>query len=281
MQNNDYDNQTRGNTGLLEKPLDQPPPPPSNFFVAPPAYKLPVRTSTIAPFMIALVIGLLMLIGLIAATILVLINLNVTTETETFDLGQPRAVEAKIDLGAGNLKISGGLAIPAQAIFHYNRPELKPLAYQVPGQNAQLVISQPSGSTSGFYRNDWEVRFQDGLPLNLQASVGAGDADLRLSGLDLTGLTVSNGAGNTQVDLSGPRTHNLNGVITSGAGNIILRLPAGAGVRVVINGLVSHINASNFQSQGNVYTNAAYGTAAVTLNLTVTSGAADITLEQK
>src|SRR5689334_8093820 len=118
MQNNDYDNQSRGNTGLLEKPLDQPPPPPSNFFVAPPAYKLPVRTSTIAPFMIALVIGLLMLIGLIAATILVLINLNVTTETETFDLGQPRAVEAKIDLGAGNLKISGGLAIPAQAIFH-------------------------------------------------------------------------------------------------------------------------------------------------------------------
>ena len=231
--------------------------------------------------MIALVIGLLMLIGLIAATILVLINLNVTTETQTFDLGRPGAVEAKIDLGAGNLKISGGLAIPAQAIFHYNRPELKPLAYQVPGQNAQLVISQPSGTTSGFYRNDWEVRFQDNLPLNLQATVGAGDADLKLSGLDLTGLVVSNGAGNTQVDLSGPRTHNLNGVITSGAGNIILQLPSGAGVRVVINGLANHVNASNFQVQGNIYTNAAYGTSSVTLNLTVTSGAGDITLEQK
>ena len=45
------------------------------------------------------------------------------------------------------------------------------------------------------FRNEWDLRLYDEVPMDLSVDMGAGTSDLQLAGLSLTGLDVSLGAG--------------------------------------------------------------------------------------
>lgn len=205
------------------------------------------------------------------------------TESQSVELGDADAVRVEIQFGAGELKVSGGAQDLLEASFTYNVAELKP---EVDFTDHRLVVRMPEGGTpvlegiSGF-RNEWDLRFNDSLPMDLRLAIGAGTSELRLAGLSLTGLHIDQGAGISTIDLSGDWGSDLDASIETGAGDVTVRLPGDVGVRVEVEAGPTAVSAPGFSQDGNVYTNAAYGSADVNLRLDIRAGIGVLTLLQE
>ena len=203
------------------------------------------------------------------------------TESQSVELGDARSVHVEINLGAGNLELTGGAKKLLEADFNYNVAKLKP---EVEYKNGTLIVQQPK--VNGLpdlrditdYRNEWGLRLYDNVPMDLNVDVGAGFSDLHLAGLSLTGLDITLGAGTYTLDLSGDWARDLNVTIDAGAAILTVRLPRGVGVRVNVESGPHTIDAIGLTQDGDVYTNAAYGVSALTMQIDIDAGIGQIYL---
>ncbi|HYA96899.1 MAG TPA: LiaF domain-containing protein, partial [Methylomirabilota bacterium] len=95
----------------------------------------------------------------------------------------------------------------------------------------------------------------------------------------LTRLEVNMGAGQLDLDLTGPRKENMTVVIHGGVGQARIRLPKDVGVRADAHGGIGSIDVSGLRHDGGEYVNDAYGKSPVTIDLNVQGGVGQITLE--
>jgi len=203
------------------------------------------------------------------------------TESQSVELGDAKSVRVEINLGAGSLEVSGGAEKLLEANFNYNVAKLKP---EVEYSGGTLVVRQPE--INGLpvlrditdYRNEWGLRLNDEVPMDLNVDVGGGTSNLQLAGLSLTGLEVNLGAGNYTVDLSGDWARNLDVTIDAGAAFLTVRLPRDVGVRVKVESGPHTIDATGLTKDGEFYTNAAYGVSDVTLQIDLQAGIGTINL---
>jgi hypothetical protein len=204
------------------------------------------------------------------------------SESQSVELGDANSVRVEITFGAGNLELTGGAKKLLEADFTYNVAKLKP---EVTYTNGTLVVRHPEvrglpdlrGITD--YRNEWGLRLNDEVPMDLVVNMGAGNGDLQLAGLLLTGLEVSLGAGTSTVDLSGDWERDLDVIVDSGAADITVRLPREVGARVTVESGPHTIETTGLTKDGDVYTNAAYGVSEVTLQVNVEAGIGQINLQ--
>jgi hypothetical protein len=206
------------------------------------------------------------------------------SESQSVERGDAKTVLVKINMGAGNLAVTAGTEQLLDADFNYNVAELKP---SVKYSGGTLVVEQPGaeglrlpdlqGITD--FRNEWDLRLNGDVPMDLRVDMGAGDSDLQVADLSLTGLDITLGAGRSTIDLSQDWASDLDVRIDSGAADLTVRLPRDVGVRVEIDRGPTVINAPNMTQDGNVYTNDAYGTSDVTLKINMQSGIGQINLE--
>jgi hypothetical protein len=117
------------------------------------------------------------------------------------------------------------------------------------------------------------------VPTDLVVKMGAGESNLDLDSLTLTGLDLEVGAGKTTVDLSGDYAQDFDASIEGGVGEATVLVPSKVGVRVRADGGLGKINAEGFQREGDAYVNDAYGDSEVTLNVDVQGGVGTINLE--
>lgn len=203
------------------------------------------------------------------------------TESETVEVGDAETVRVEIEMGAGDLEVTGGAQDLLEADFTYNVDRLEP---SVEYSDGELVVDQPGArgipfeGISGF-RNEWALRLKDGIPMDLSVTLGAGTSDLRLADLALTGLHFDQGAGTSTVDLTGDWASDLEAVIETGAADLTVRLPKDLGVRVEVSSGPTAVTAPGFSRDGTVYTNAAYGSADVNLRIAINAGIGVIKLE--
>lgn len=205
------------------------------------------------------------------------------SESQSVELGDAKAVRGEINFGAGDLEMTGGAEKLVEADFNYNVARLKP---EIKSTDGRFVIQQPGnegmpdvrGITD--FHNEWALRFNDAVPMDLSVNIGAGTSELQLSGLSLTGLDVSLGAGQSTIDLSGDWAHDLDVSIDAGATNLNVQLPSDVGVRVVVDRGPTVINAPGLAKNGNIYTNAAYGVSEVTMQIDLSTGIGWINLEE-
>jgi hypothetical protein len=203
------------------------------------------------------------------------------SESQTVELDDADAVRVKMLLGAGDLAVSGGSEKLLEADFTYNVAKMKP---EVKSTDGSLVISHPD--VRGYrtlqditeFRNEWDLRFNDDVPMNLSLDMGAGNSNLQLADLSLTGLDILLGAGKSTVDLSNDWAHDLEVTFDSGAADITVRLPKAIGVRVEVEAGPTVINAPGLMKKGNIYTNAAYSASDVTLQINIKAGIGAINL---
>jgi hypothetical protein len=205
------------------------------------------------------------------------------SESQSIELGDAESVRVDINFGAGDLKVTGGAEKLMEADFTYNVDELKP---EVKYADGMLVLWQPE--TEGLridlrsiqdFRNEWGLRLNDGVPMDLKLEMGAGTSDLQLAGLSLTGLDITLGASGSRIDLSGDWTRNLDVTIDAGAGDITVLLPRDVGARVEVDAGVGSIDAPGLTRDGNVYTNDAFGVSDVTLQIDIRAGIGSINLD--
>ena len=204
-------------------------------------------------------------------------------ETQSIDLQGAKTVNASIDLPAGTLKLSGGAAKLLDADFTFRESEGKPrLDYNVNGDHGDLSISgQEKHLHIGTTHNTWDLRFANGVPLDLNVTLGAGQSDLRLRDLDVTRLDVNIGAGELHLDLTGPRKANLDAEIQGGVGSASIFLPKDVGVKVHASGGIGAVSAHDLTRDGDDYVNAAYGKTPATIALEIQGGVGAIDLVQR
>jgi hypothetical protein len=204
-------------------------------------------------------------------------------ESRSVQPDNAEAVRAHLTVGAGELKVGGGADALMEADFSYNVADWKPqIDYEVSGEKGDLTVEQgrgDDGRLGGGARNEWDLRFNDDVPTDLVVEMGAGESDLDLDSLNLTGLDLQMGAGKTTVDLTGDYAQDFDARIQGGVGEATVLVPSEVGVRVRAEGGLGKINAEGFQREGEAYVNDAYGDSDVSLDVDVQGGVGSINLK--
>jgi hypothetical protein len=204
--------------------------------------------------------------------------------TEQVDIADATEIDASVDMAAGKLEVTGGAVGALDADFDFSRSAWRPeVEYGVAGGIGRLSVRTPQVpdfSMRGDLRYDWDLQLPSDVPLELSVNMGAGQADLDLTGTMLREIRVNLGAGDTTVDLSGAWDDDITGEINAGAGSLTLKVPADVGVRIVgyQDGLGSY-RANGFEQDGDALVNDAYETADVRFDLVLRRGLGDVTIE--
>lgn len=204
--------------------------------------------------------------------------------SESVTLQGATEVQARINMGAGQLDIGSADTDLMKADFGYSHPSWEPeVKYAVKGAKGDLSISTPEkiridfGSENTY---DWSLGFSPRVPLDLTVYMGAGEATLDLAELDIRTLQVDVGAGDTTIDLSGDRLHHLTGTIDCGVGALTLKVPENVGVRIVgYRDGVGRYQADGFMQAGDALVNPAYENADVKLDLVLRRGVGEVVIE--
>jgi hypothetical protein len=191
-------------------------------------------------------------------------------------------VLADVTMAAGNVEISDGAAALLEAEFVYNVSDWRPeIEYEVKENQGRLTVQQPVSTDIKLanVRYEWDLRFNDDVPLDLRVKHGAGDNDLDLRGLTLTNLDVVVGTGNVTLDLTGDWGRGFDARLRGGVGKATLRLPRDVGVRVRVQAGLGQLTALGLRRADGAYVNDAYGSSDVTLDIQIQGGVGAIDLE--
>ena len=204
------------------------------------------------------------------------------TESQTVALGGAQSVRVEMIMGGGALLVRGGADDLLEADFTYRHQSWKPqVEYSIAGREGSLTIRQsptlaivPSGSLPA----RWDVRLNNDVPISLSITLGGGGGDLELGDLNLSRLDIKFGGGGANISLDGDWEKDLEASISGGVGGVKLTLPRDVGVRVEAESGLGGVDARDFHKEGDVYTNDAYGSSDVTLNLRIEVGVGGVEL---
>jgi hypothetical protein len=229
---------------------------------------------------------------------------DLVTKTESVALGDADSVQVDVDMAAGELAIAGGASELMEADFAYNVAELEP---EVEYEGGNLAVRTPDVST-GFgslsdlddYRYEWDLRFDDDVPLEMSITMGAGTSHLELGSLSLTRLdidtgasmaevdlsdsatltrlTVEAGVGQVSVDLTGNWQNDLDATLSNGVGELDVRLPQSVCARVAVDTGLGEVTTQGLTQDGDDYVNDACGASEVTLRIDISGGVGTINL---
>jgi len=205
-------------------------------------------------------------------------------QSQAIELQGAKSVTASVDLPSGTLDVAGGAPRLLDAKLKYrDRDGVPQVNYTVGNGEGTLDINQdsPSHTHLAGSGNDWQLRFADTVPLNLDVNIGAGKGDLRLNGMDVSNLNIKLGAGQLNLDLAGPRKSDLHVDVQAGVGSGVIRLPKELGARVHASGGIGSVRANGMHEEGDDYVNDLVGKTPVTIYVTINGGVGHITLEQR
>jgi len=207
---------------------------------------------------------------------------EVRTESSSIDRGRAESVRAEIKMAAGELRVSGGAQKLLEAEFTYNARGWRPqIHYDETGFRGRLSVRQPPTAMvfqTGNVRNEWDLRLNNEVPLNLGVRLGAGESHLELAHLNLRSLDLEMGAGELVVDLRGNWEKDLDVRIRGGVGEVTIRLPRDVGVTAEARGGIGEIRVRGLEKRGGRYVNESYGDSKATMHLDIKGGIGQINL---
>jgi N-terminal domain of toast_rack, DUF2154 len=200
-------------------------------------------------------------------------------ETVSLDLGDAKAARVELRMGAGELKVSAGTPKLAEGKFTYNVAEWKPLVDHRAGATAELKISQPNSTGSfGNTVNDWDVKLNGDLPIEVTANLGAGEAHLELGRMNLNRVDVNIGAGEVEMDLRGEPKRSYDVQVKGGVGETVVYLPKDVGISATATKGIGAINTEGLEQRDGIWVNPDRVGAPVTVRLDVKGGIGEIRL---
>jgi hypothetical protein len=206
-------------------------------------------------------------------------------EAHQVETGGASSLRADIHMALGVLQLSGGSMDVIEAAFTYDQADWKPpvVAYDVDGlgQGNLVVEQKPTGRAAMRQGpNEWILRLNQNLPLDLNLRFGAGKAELKLVDMRLERLWVESGVGELILDLSGEWKQGMSAFIKAGIGDTTLILPQEVGVRIHSSVGLGSIRPYGLTWDGEAYSNALYSQSGVDLDITIQGGVGKIKFER-
>jgi hypothetical protein len=119
--------------------------------------------------------------------------------------GSSQPVDMSLKFGAGTLNIKPGSTVLVSGSATYNVSDFKPT---VTTDGASVSITQGNWKLNGIpdvtnLKNEWDLAL-GAAPVNLTIDAGAYQAEYELGGLELTNLTISDGAADVKLNFASP-----------------------------------------------------------------------------
>ena len=201
------------------------------------------------------------------------------TESQSIELPKAEIVHAELKMAAGELRLRGGAAKLMEGEFRYNVDKWKPeVRYEQTGFRGQLTVTQSGSGTTGNVVNEWTIGLNNGIPIDLDTTLGAGEAHLDLGGLTLRSVNVKMGAGQSEISFSSDPKHSFDLNVRGGVGEATVRIPKNVGVIAKAKGGIGEISVRGLTKDGDSYVNEAYGKAKVAIHVDVQGGVGQINL---
>jgi Cell wall-active antibiotics response 4TMS YvqF len=141
----------------------------------------------------------------------------------------------------------------------------------------QLHSEWPQGRAVNVRNHLWDLALTTRVPLNLTIKAGVGRSTLDLRELQLSGLEVSTGVGETTINLA-TGSYKVN--ISTGVGATTIRLPMGVAVKVELRRGLGAVNVrGDFDKDEDVYTSPNYAAATHRIDLQVQGGVGAIMIQ--
>ncbi len=234
--------------------------------------------------------GLVALLAILAGALwLYGIRLEGGQALRSQEVSQPlqgvKSAEIVLENGAGDVNIhalSGSSNLIAGKISSgRGRNAFEELSIQ--GSQARYRLRETD--TYMFFRerigeNTWDLGLSSQIPLDIRYSQGAGNTQLDLSGLQLSALKINVGVGQTTVTL--PATGNFDARIDGAIGQIVIVVPNGMALRVQSNTALANLAVpGGYQKSDRVYTSPGYETSASKVNLVIGMAIGNVTVRER
>lgn len=202
-------------------------------------------------------------------------------ESQAVDRDASESVRVDLDMSAGTLRVGAGTDKLAAADFHYNVPSWKPdMHYSSTAGHGSLTIKQAGHVASGIGNadNEWNIRLNREVPLEIETHLGAGEAHLDLSALTLRSVDVGMGAGKLDLDLRGSPKKSYEVRVEGGVGEADIHIPSSVGVEAEVMGGLGEVSAPGLHREGNRYVNDAEASSKVIVHMNIQGGVGSIKL---
>jgi hypothetical protein len=144
--------------------------------------------------------------------------------SENIQVDGATAAIVSISMAVGELRIGGGASALLDADFTYDE-ELQPLIdKRREGDLARIDIQQDSGNKGRSTRNEWDIRLNDAVPLDLRVGMAAAQGAFNLDGLRLSRLDVDTAAGDASISAGGNQPDLSEVIIDTASGDVALGL---------------------------------------------------------
>jgi len=201
-------------------------------------------------------------------------------ESQSVELDKSEMVDVQMNLAGGELRVSGGSPKLMEANFDYSNAENKPVVRYDPSSfRGRLTIEQPHGfvnRANATYK--WNLKLNDGVPLDVTAHLGAGEAHMNLGSLTLRRIEVQIGAGELHMDLRGSPKRDYDVRIRGGVGEAEVHLPGNVGIDARASGGLGDISVQGLEKSGGRWINPSQEHAPATIHLDISGGVGDIKL---
>ncbi|MED4887154.1 toast rack family protein [Lysinibacillus fusiformis] len=204
-------------------------------------------------------------------------------ETILVEKDKAKTLEVDIDLGVGEMNLTGGAKEWVEGKADYNIKKLAPqVNYDVSGDTGEVEIKHKGSTKLGIsnIKNNWAIQLNDDIPMDLTVETGASLANLDLQGLQLEKLDIEAGVGDLTVNLGGDWKKSFKANIETGVGQTTVIVPSKVGVKLTTEKGIGSSNVEGLISKGKgVYVNEAYDKADVVLEIKSEIGVGDITFK--
>ena len=152
------------------------------------------------------------------------------------------------------------------------------------GDRATLILRQTGGAAffipGGQERFRWELGLNSQIPIDLEVNLGAGEAVLDLTGLDLSALKVDMGVGQATVTL--PVEGDFQAEVNGAVGQLRVIVPRGLAVQIQANtGIAARQFPAGYQQRDNTFTSPGYETAEQRVELVVGQAIGMLVIEER
>lgn len=239
------------------------------------------RRAGVAGRAVSVVLALALLAGLVFLIIAQpVIGSSMTSQALSESLQGATSAEVNLSQAAGEMQVSRGAASGQLVSGNLRTSNMRAIRKDYTVQNGRGVLQlREEGVNVGFNSVSsnylWDVKLNDTIPTDLTVSLGAGEGNIDLTGLKVTNLDGNLAVGQMTVTLP---AGGASGKLSSAVGEIIVRVPRGQAVNIHVSRAITALEVGDgFRQDGNTVTNPnASGTP---IDLTVSNAIGGVRVE--
>lgn len=180
------------------------------------------------------------------------------------------SIKLNLSMKSGLISISSGSGKTITGTLEYegDEPDIKSTT-----KNSQGTLDIISSNQGNERRN---LKLSPGFPTDINLNMGAGEADLDLTNLDIPILNISAGA--SKLTITFPGENSTKARITSGAGSVLFKIPEEVGVMIVTNEENSS-GLENYQKVAGGFESKNYNTSKNKVDITLEQGSGEFRVE--